>query len=128
MTTRLFCKVESGLGTHLAAYYKKPLFSNTAFFYITSFGQMAIYDYLEAILRNLLKQNGYQIMNYLKTDIIGNPDNKKATLSFGNIKFNWNKPAEWCNDEKNMELEELFFGLSGIAKLLFFAGLLSCSI
>ena len=82
------------LGTHLAAYYKEPFFSDTAFFYITSFGQMAIYDYLEDILRSLLKQNGYQITNYLKTDILGNPDNKKAALSFGHIKFNWNKAAE----------------------------------
>lgn len=92
--TRLFCKVESGLGTHLAAYYKKPLFINTAFFYITSFGQMAIYDYLEAILCSLLKQNGYHITNYLKTNMLSNPDNKKAALAFGHINFNWDKPAE----------------------------------
>lgn len=92
--TRLFCKVESGLGTHLAAYYKKPLFINTAFFYITSFGQMAIYDYLEDILCSLLKQNGYHITNYLKTNMLSNPDNKKAALAFGHITFNWDKPAE----------------------------------
>lgn len=100
--THLFCNVKSGLGveygigTHLAAYYKKPLFRNTAFFYITRFGQMVIYDYLEAILYSLLKQNGYQITNYLNTDIdfLSSPDNKKAALSFGNIKFNWDKPAE----------------------------------
>lgn len=92
----LFCNDASGLGTHLTAYYKKPLFSDTAFFYITSFGQMVIYDYLEDILCILLKQNGYKITNYLNTDIsfMSSPDNKKAALSFGNIKFNWDKPAE----------------------------------
>lgn len=100
--TRLFCNVESGsgveygVGKHLTAYYKKPLFSNTEFCYITSFGKMVIYDYLEDILCILLKQNGYKITNYLNTDIsfMSSPDNKKAALSFGNIKFNWDKPAE----------------------------------